>query len=81
MDLPVSVSLQLIHEVFLAPSDSFLAISAAANSEGTTQFNSSTVLYSSTLLLLLLSCRTLLITTLHEPHGKHRLLLPRMSVY
>jgi hypothetical protein len=34
-----------------------------------------------TLLLLLLSCRTLLIATLHGSHGKHRLLLSRMRVY
>jgi hypothetical protein len=34
-----------------------------------------------TLLLLLLSCQTLLITTLHGPHGKYRLLLTRMRVY
>jgi hypothetical protein len=34
-----------------------------------------------TLLLLLLSCQTLLITTLHGPHGKHRLLLSKMHVY
>jgi hypothetical protein len=35
----------------------------------------------STLFLLLLSCRTLLITTLLGSHGKHRLLLSRMRVY
>jgi hypothetical protein len=29
---------------------------------------------------LLLSCRTLLITTLHRPHGKHRLLLSRLRI-
>jgi hypothetical protein len=34
-----------------------------------------------TLVLLLLSCRTLLITTLLGPHRKHRLLLSRMCVY
>jgi hypothetical protein len=34
-----------------------------------------------TLLLLLLSCQTCLIITLHGPHGKHRLLLSRMRVY
>jgi hypothetical protein len=34
-----------------------------------------------TLLLLLLSCRTLLINTLYGPHGKHRLLLSRMREY
>jgi hypothetical protein len=35
----------------------------------------------STLSLRLLSCRTLLITTLHGPHGKHCLLLSRMHVH
>jgi hypothetical protein len=34
----------------------------------------------STLLLLLMACRTFLITTLHGPHGRHRLLLSRMCV-
>jgi hypothetical protein len=38
-------------------------------------------LHSSRAELLLRSCQTLLITTLHGPHGKHRLLLSRMRVY
>jgi hypothetical protein len=60
----------------------FLSITLDCHLQNSTQFffDYCSVL-PATLLLLLLSCRKLLINTLHGPHGKHRLLLSTMSVY
>jgi hypothetical protein len=59
-----------------------LPFPAVSNSENSTQFSSDYCsVLPAILLLILLSCRTLLITTFHGSHGKHRLLLSRMRVY
>jgi hypothetical protein len=64
-------SFKLTHEVFLAQSNSFLAIILQLPIPNTWLDYSRLLFYTpSAMFLLLLSCRTLLITTLHEPHGK-----------
>jgi hypothetical protein len=59
----------------------FLPFPAAANSGDSTQFSSEYCsIHPATLLLLLLSFRTLVITTLHGTNGKNCFLLSRMRV-
>jgi hypothetical protein len=75
-DLSVSRPLQFIREVFLAKSNSFLLnhLRLPPQELHPILFQ---LLFSTPTLYLLLSCRTLPITTLHGPHGKQSLLLAR----
>jgi hypothetical protein len=81
------MSLQLTHQIFLARLIPFLLFLLSHLRLPSPELDpvSLRLLFctlSPTLLVLssLMFCRTLLINTLHEPHGKHRLLLSRMCL-
>jgi hypothetical protein len=74
--ITVSLSLQITHEVFFAPPNSFLChYSATLNSEDSTQFNSSAPKLISWLAVVskLDSTQLFFITTLHGPNRKQPL--------